>query len=310
MSRRFAPRSWLAAVTVALVAALAGCASSTSQTHDVSGASGRQIRIVAATDVWGDIASQIGGRRASVTSIIDSPVADPHSYEADVQNQLAVSKADVVIENGGGYDDFLSTMVAVHGKRAKVLNAVDISGKKPDANGDLNEHVWYDFPTVAAVAINLRDHLVALDPTDAATFRANTQQLLGDLSGMERTEAAIAAAHRGQAVAITEPVPLYLLTACGLVNRTPPDFSRAIEEGRDVPPRALQQALDLFNSHQVRLLADNAQTVDPTTERVLAAAKADNIAVVPVTETLPAGQDYLTWMRSNLAAVQSALGNR
>jgi zinc/manganese transport system substrate-binding protein len=107
---------------------------------------------------------------------------------------------------------------------------------------------------------------------------------------------------------MTEPVPLYMLQACGLDNKTPSEFSEAIEEGTDVSPAVLKQAEDLFNDKQVKLLAYNEQTSGPETEAVLKAAKANDIAVVPVTETLPAGKDYLSWMQSNLAAIQTALG--
>jgi zinc/manganese transport system substrate-binding protein len=108
-------------------------------------------------------------------------------------------------------------------------------------------------------------------------------------------------------VANTEPVPHYLLDASGLVNKTPEKFSAAIEEGTDVSPELLKQTLDLFGRHQVKLLAYNEQTSGPETEAVLAAAKSAGIPVVPVTETLPKGKDYLAWMTDNLAAVTAAL---
>ena len=56
------------------------------------------------------------------------------------------------------------------------------------------------------------------------------------------------------------------------------------------------------------MLAYNEQTSGPETEKVLAAAQGHGVAVVPVTETLPAGQDYVSWMTANLAAIQTALG--
>ena len=92
----------------------------------------------------------------------------------------------------------------------------------------------------------------------------------------------------------------------GLVNKTPEEFSEAIEEGTDVPPAVLQETVDLFNTKQVKLLVYNEQTTGPQTEKVLAAAKANSIRVVPVTETLPDGKDYLSWMRRNLRAIQRA----
>jgi zinc/manganese transport system substrate-binding protein len=157
------------------------------------------------------------------------------------------------------------------------------------------------------VATELAGALASTDPGGASTYQANAQSFIGKLKQLELTEASIKAADKGAGVAITEPVPLYLLQASGLVNKTPPEFSAAVEAGTDVAPRVLNDTLTLFTHKQVKLLAYNEQTTEPTTEKVLAAAKANNIAVVPVTETLPAGKDYLSWMADNLSAVHSAL---
>jgi zinc/manganese transport system substrate-binding protein len=110
-------------------------------------------------------------------------------------------------------------------------------------------------------------------------------------------------------VAVTEPVPGYLLDALGADDRTPPAFSAAIEEGGDVAPAVLQETLGLVTGGQVRALVYNAQTTGPATEQVLAAARQAGVAVVPVTETLPGGEDYVSWMRGNLDAVAAALSS-
>jgi len=267
------------------------------------------IPVVASTNVWGDVASAVGGNQVKVTSIITNPDADPHSYEANATTALALSKAVVVFENGGGYDDFVDTMLK-SSKNTGVtrLNAVDTSGKKAAAGAELNEHVWYDFPTVAKVADEIAAALGKADSADAATFTANAAGFTARLSTLEKTEATIAKTAKGKGAAITEPVPLYMLTACGIVNKTPPEFSDAIEAGTDVSPRVLEQTLDLFEQKQVDALVYNEQTSGAETEKVLAAAKAANVPLVPVRETLPAGKDYLTWMGDTLTAIQNAYG--
>ena len=113
---------------------------------------------------------------------------------------------------------------------------------------------------------------------------------------------------RADLVAITEPVPLYLTEAAGLVNVTPPGFSEAIEEGTDVPPTVLADTLALFTGKKVAVLVYNEQTSSPETEQMLTAAKDNSIAVVGVTETLPEGKDYLSWMDANITALVGALG--
>jgi zinc/manganese transport system substrate-binding protein len=251
---------------------------------------------------------QIGGGKVKVTSIISNPDQDPHSYEANTQNQLALSKAKVVIENGGGYDDFIDRMLKSSKSSAEVINAVEVSGKTAPAGGELNEHVWYDFPTVGKLADSIATALGKADPGDAATFTKNAQDFKAKLKPLQEKEAKIKTDHGGAEVAITEPVPLYMIEASGLKNATPEEFSEAIEEGDDVSPRTLQETLTLFSDKKVEALVYNEQTTGPQTEKVEQAAKAAGIPVVPVTETLPQGKDYLGWMTANVDALASALG--
>lgn len=305
-SRRLA-----ALIAGASLALLAGCSDSSDSSSDAgssqSPAAASAIPVVASTNVYGDIVEQIGGAKVSVTSIISDPDQDPHSYEANTQNQLALSKAKVVIENGGGYDDFVDRMLKSSGSSAEVINAVKVSGKTAPKGGELNEHVWYDFPTVAKIADTIATALGKADPDEAAVFTRNAETFKAKLTPLETKEAQIKKEHGGEAIAITEPVPLYMTTASGLVNKTPEEFSEAIEEGDDVSPKVLQETLSLFSGKQVEALVYNAQTSGPQTEKSEAAAKAAGIPVVPVTETLPAGKDYLGWMTANVDALASAL---
>lgn len=268
------------------------------------------ITVVASTTVYGDLAATIGGDAVEVTSIIDDPNKDPHEYEASAQNQLALSNAQVVIENGGGYDDFVDTMLDSAGNdSATVLDAVDISGKTAEDGEELNEHVWYDFPTMLLVIDEIESAFARLDPDHAETFADNADALQADIEELIQREADLNAQYAGAGVAISEPVPLYLLEAVGLVNKTPDAFSEAIEEGSDVPPSVLLETLELFTGGEVELLAYNEQTTGPQTEQILEAANENDIAVVPVTETLPDGDTYVSWMSGNLDAIATALGS-
>jgi zinc/manganese transport system substrate-binding protein len=296
----------LALLTSASLALLAGCGSS-SDSADAKSASAK-VPVVASTNVYGDIVRSIGAGKVDVTSVISDPDQDPHSYEANTQNQLALSKAKVVVENGGGYDDFVDRMLkSGHNDSAQVINAVRVSGRTAPKGGELNEHVWYDFPTVAHVADRISAALAKADPADAAAFEKNATAFKAKLAPLEAKEAQIKKVHGGEGVAITEPVPLYMTEASGLVDKTPAAFSEAIEEGDDVSPRVLQESLALFSGEKVKVLVYNEQTSGPQTEKSEAAAKAAGIPVVPVTETLPKGKDYLGWMTSNVDALASAL---
>ncbi len=313
-------------VGVALASAaaltLSACGATVSGGAPSGGAAGAQsaIPVVTSTNVWGDIARQIGGDQVAVTPLIVDPAADPHSFEPNAQAQLALSKAALVVQNGGGYDDYMLTLTDAAGVSGPVITAVDLFGAG-DAAGrsgsaespatdrtGFNEHVWYDFPTVTNVATRVANDLTTIRPEQSAFFQANLAAFTNKLAGLTTKLTAIKFAHGGAPVAITEPVPLYLTEAAGLVNKTPPEFSAAIEEGTDVPPTVLSDTLALFTGKQVVALVYNEQTSSPETEQLLAAAKDNAIPTVGVTETLPQGQDYLSWMDANIAALKAALG--
>jgi zinc/manganese transport system substrate-binding protein len=258
------------------------------------------VRVVTATDVYADIVRQIGGDAVDVRPLISSNSgADPHSYEASARDQLAVRKAALVVTNGGGYDEFLTRALDAAGGHRAVLTAFQGPGD--------NEHVWYDLKAMNALATAISATLTALRPTDRAEFATRTTTFRTGLADLMHRQTTIRTAHHGAAVAITEPVPLFLVADCGLVNQTPPEFSQAIEEGSDVPVRVLQDTLKLFSDHVVDVLVYNSQTTGPQTERVEHAAEDAKIPVVPMSETLPAGQNYLSWMRANLDALEAAL---
>ncbi|MBG6056451.1 zinc/manganese transport system substrate-binding protein [Salinibacterium sp. CAN_S4] len=300
-------RSYAAiAATAALGLALAGCAGQPT----AGDSEDSTVSVVASTNVYGDIAASVGGDLIEVTSIIDDPGKDPHEYEADAQDQLAFSKADLIIENGGGYDDFVETILAsADNADVTVLTVADISGYDQEpAEGEFNEHMWYDFPSVGKLVDDIVAELSDIDPDNASTYSANGDSLKRELAGLEAQEDELNASFAGEGVAITEPVPLYMLEAVGLENLTPDAFAEAIEEDTDVPAAALQETLDLFSSKSVKLLAYNEQTTGPQTEAVLAAAEENGVAVVPVRETLPEGKTYIQWMQDDLDAISAALG--
>jgi zinc/manganese transport system substrate-binding protein len=272
---------------------LAGCAAPAPTPDD------GVIHIVASTNVYGDIAAAIGGDQVEVVSIVDDPAQDPHSVEASARVQLELSRADLVIENGAGYDEWLDVLLRGLDNPPTTLAAWAVSPHAGET--DVNEHVWYDFDTVQAVATELRTVLTGMGVT------VPDSDFSDRLVELQKRKAEIADLAAGRGVAVTEPLPLYLLTGCGLVNVTPSAFSEAIEEGTDVPPTALRDTLALFDSGAAALLVYNEQTTSPETERGKAAAIAAGVPVVSVWETLPPGLHYLDWMSQNLDAIEAAL---
>lgn len=317
------PFAALATASVVLLA-LAGCSSAA---IDASGSG--KIRVVASTNVYGSIATQIGGDRVDVTSIITSVAQDPHSYEASARDRLAVQKSDLVIENGGGYDSFMDLLLD-DADEPEVVTAVEHSPAYTDADdhdGDhdaddaddhedhddhdhiegFNEHVWFDPHTMINVVRAIADELTEVDPAGKATFEANAAKITSDLAGFESDLEKIKTDAAGAGVFITEPLPGYLAAAAGLTDVAPHGFAEAVEEGSDVAPSILLDAVKVIESGAARALLVNAQTGGGETDRVEQAAEAAGVPIVEFTELLEDGSSYAEWMRDAIKSLAAAV---
>src|SRR5690554_5884159 len=310
-------RTAIASLSLAVLA-LAGCSSAPSEADD-------RLAIVSSTDVYADIASDIAGDRAEVSAIISGSTQDPHSYEATARDQLALSRADLVIENGGGFDPFIGTLLdGLQGESPVVVTVAELAeaaeeerdhGADDDhsheghdhGHADGNEHVWYSLATIESFAGKLAAELSQLDPEGAGEFEANLAAFTSELEQLEQRADDLRAEHGGTPMVVTEAAPLLLFEQLGLVNETPADFSAAIENGSDVAPSVLLEMERLIEGGTLALLAYNEQTAGPETERVLALAESTGLPIVPVAETLPEGMGYLEWMSTVLDEVGAAL---
>lgn len=292
-----------ASATVAATAlVLAGCTTTVSDAPST-------IQVIASTDVYGSLAKTVGGSYATVTSIIDDPAKDPHEYQADARTQLTVSKAQVIIENGGGYDDFVDTMISASGnKNFSLINAVRLSSYN-SSSADFNEHVFYDYPTVGKVVDAIVADFSKADPSHSATFADRGAKLRIQIDTLENDAKNLAGSTTGVGVAITEPLPDYVLGALGMKIVTPSAFSKAIDQGTDAPAGVVEQTIATLTSGEAKLLVYNVQTSGAQTDVVLAAAKKAGIPAVPVSETLPSGFGYIEWQQGVLATIAQALGH-
>lgn len=287
----------IATVAAALTGALTGC------TPPADPGTDGVLRIVVSMNVYADLAATIAGPDAVVSSIIDDPSADPHGFEANPRVQLELAEADLVIANGGGYDDFVDQLLASSGNTtAVVLHAVDFAGTDPTADG-FNEHVWYLYSAMIDLTAAIG---AALDDISADPERVNrVDDLQRELADLAERLARLSIENAGEGFIVTEPVPLYLLGGAGLINLTPPAFTEAIEEDTDVPAALLQDVLGRIPRASVVVV--NAQTAGPQTDAVIDAAVDAGVPYFPVTETLPEGLSYVEWQSGLIDLLADAL---
>lgn len=272
----------------------------------LSTAQAQPIKVVAAENVYGDIAQQIGGSYVNVTSILTSPTRDPHEFETSASTARQVADAKVVIYNGADYDPWMPKLLAA--SRAPSRKAIEVARLVYRRPGD-NPHVWYDVAAIFALAKVFRDMLSALDPDHRteyaerhATFERSMQPLVARIAGMRKE-------FGGSAVTATEPVFGYMADALAL-NMRNGRFQLAVMNGTEPSAKDIAAFEKDLKSRSVRVLIYNNQTSGALADRMRTTATEAGVRVVGVSETAPPGMTYPQWMGAQLEALGRALGER
>ena len=302
-------RAWSAAVAAAaalgVTLATSGC--STSFAFGLGDPGGR-VLAVGAENQYADVISQVGGKYVLVNAILSNPNTDPHAFEASAAVGRELNQAQLVVQNGLGYDEFMNTIEnAVPSSSRKVIVVQNLLGL-PDSTP--NPHLWYQPGTMPAVANAIAAALAAIQPGHAAYFKARAAAFIRSLDTWDNAVAAFKASYPGTPVATTEPVADYLLQALGADNLTPWAFQAAIMNGTDPSAQDVAAERDLLTQHKVKALVYNQQVTDSLTESFVSLAKANGIAVIGVYETMPEpGYAYQSWMQAEVRALREAITN-
>jgi zinc/manganese transport system substrate-binding protein len=297
-------RSLTALMTLGVALLASACSSSLAAGPSGSGA----IVAVGAENEYANVISQVGGKYVQVSAIMSNPNTDPHTFEASASVARLVSGAQLVVQNGVGYDTFMNTLEnAAPSSSRKVIVVQNLLGL-PTATP--NPHLWYNPSTMPAVANAIAADLAAIQPDHASYFKANAAAFVNSLTAWNNAIAAFKAKYPGTPVATTEPVADYMLQAAGVDNMTPFAFQADIMNGTDPSAQDVAVERSLFTQHKVKAFLYNQQVTDTLTESFVTLAHANGIPVVGVYETMPVpGYDYQSWMLTEVQDLQKAVAN-
>jgi zinc/manganese transport system substrate-binding protein len=308
ISRRLAPAApALAALLVALGVPLgAALGVALGAVTAASPARAEPIAVVAAENVYGDVARQVGGSAVAVLSILSNPAQDPHLFETRASVARAIADARLVIVNGAGYDPWMAKLLAAAPRVERKV--IEVAALRHRAAGD-NPHLWYDPATMPAVAAALADELARLDPGRRADYAANLERFRAALRPLDARIAALRRAYAGTPVTATEPIAGYLAAALGLAMRNE-RFQLAVMNGTEPSAGDIARFQDDLRRRAVRVLIYNSQTAGPLAERMRALAAEAGVPVVGMSETAPADRPYQDWMLAQLGALEAALSGK
>ena len=301
---------WL--IGLVALAAVTGCSSGPKKpTADGSGVSlarspRTKLEVVAAENVWGSLAAQLGGDRAHVTSIVTSPDTDPHSYEPTPRDGRALASAKYVVLTGLGYDPWARRALEANPSLGRTT--LDVGNLLGLRSGD-NPHRWYFPEDVGRVIARMTSDFKRMDPAHSAYFDQQEQQFRSQ--GLERYNRLISSIrhdYAGTPVGASESIFVGLARATGLELKTPDSFLTAISEGNEPTAQDKTTVDRQISEHQIRVFVYNSQNATPDVRTLVEHARSQGIPVTTVTETLsPATSSFQEWQGRQLQELADAL---
>jgi zinc/manganese transport system substrate-binding protein len=274
-----------------------------------AGAAGTRIVAVGAENEYANVIGQIGGKYVAVTAVMSNPNTDPHTFESSPSVARVVSDAQLVVQNGVGYDAFMTKIESASASSSRQV--IDVQRLLGLPASTANPHLWYKPTTMPAVAKAIARALSVIEPAHRAYFEANANAFIVSLTPWTQAIAKLKAEFPHAPVATTEPVADYMLQAAGIDNMTPWTLQADIMNGTDPSPQDVTFEESLFTQHRVKAFVYNQQVTDSVTEGFLSLARQNHIPVVGVYETMPVpGYHYQSWMVAEVQALTDALAHR
>lgn len=292
---------WLLALPALFVIFLIGLVILTGLKQTKDNQQAGKVHVVTSLDSYGEIAQAVLGNQGSVRSVLTNPAIDPHDFEPTASTARLYQQADVIISNGGGYDQW-SIRLAQANPDAKKINVANLYHYR---SGD-NEHFWYAPDLTKRLTHQLVRTYSQLVPTKHAYFEQNAHHYLTKVAKLDQLRRELKHSLAGQGVLTTEPVfdlTLQSLNADVLV----PEFGQAIDEGQDPTPTAVQAWRTAIDQGQVKVVIENRQAQGKLVKQAVAYAKQHQVPVVQVTETKWKGKSYIDWQYAQLKQLAKAV---
>lgn len=319
MKRSLAALAGVATLTLGLTA----CAEGGSNDRPADDGS---INIVASTSIYGDLTKALADKNQdiTVTSILESTSDDPHEYEPTARDIAEIRKADMVVANGGGYDNWLTDNVDDgvplitaaplaeahnHDHGSEGHDHSDHAGHDHEEGAghedhnhgaafEHDPHVWMDMHSVDELAQKIADELHKLDdsvPNDAKAITDKTEDFTDRVNELPAKN-----------YLITEPVASHLLTGSSLHDVTPSGFATAVAKESEPSAADIAAAQRAISDGKVDILITNKQSQTAASLQLISAAEDKDIPVVNVNETPEPGDDYFDYMDHFISDLEKA----
>jgi len=306
-------RLFVVACLAAVVAA--GC-SGDDQSSGPAGAGGvgRALNVVATTTQVQDFTRNVGGDRINLAGIL-KPNVDAHDFEPSPADIDAVAKADVLVKNGVGLEQWLDDVVRSAGFQGTVVDASRGVAIRPGDGAERQKegdpHIWQDPRNAKVMATNIAQGLAAAEPAAAGVFKANLDAYTARLDALDAKVAAEINGLSNKKLVTNHDAFSYYIDRYGLefVGSVIPSFDTSAE----LSGREIQGLVATIKAAKVKAIFAESSLPPKTAATV---AKEAGVRIVEGDGSLygdalgPAGSDGDTYLKSiehNTKTIVSAL---
>lgn len=251
-----------------------------------------------------------GVENVTLHPIINQPISCPHDYSLSVNDMKLVEQADVLIQNGGGLEPFVTDLLDAMPDLPVVdcsegIHLLSYQGHDTEA-AEPDPHFWLDPHRAAQMVETIGAGLAQADPENGPQYEKNAAAAAQALRTYGDT-----LPERFSAVTCKELVTFhdgfgYLAEACGLT------ILKSIEEeaGSEVSAKEISAIAALLKSHQIPAVFCEENGSDSAASAV---ARETGASIGTLTLMMSGPQDaaspnlYYTMMDENLETLATLL---
>ncbi|MFD0023772.1 metal ABC transporter substrate-binding protein [Streptomyces sp. NPDC058382] len=314
--RRLIPTAAVAGAVVLGLTALSAC--STSDAADHKG--GDKLNVVASFYPMQFLAERIGGSHVSVSSLT-KPGVEPHDLELSPRQIGSLSDADLIVYLDGiqpAVDDAIKLSESKNTVDAAKLTTLEDHGTEAGGEEHAHEHegeeagadphIWLDPVKYAEVAKGVGKSLEKTDPDHAADYRKNTDALVNELGALDTAYAKGLKSTSTKTFITTHSAFGYLAERYGLTQ----EGIAGIDPEAEPSPARISALHSIAKQKKVTTVFFETLASDKTAKTVArdTGLRTDVLDPLEGITDKSKGDDYIEVMKSNLVALQKALGEK
>jgi len=156
-----------------------------------------KLNVIATHSILADFVQNVGQEKIALKTLV-GPGQDTHTYEPTPADGAALAEANLIFENGLGFETWLDDLYTASGSTARrviVTEAIEPLAAEEQAEAEteagahehdeFDPHVWHSVTHAIQMVKNIRDALVKADAANASAYQTNAEVYLQQLQELD-----------------------------------------------------------------------------------------------------------------------------